>query len=271
MRRWRVAMATATKVLSALREEGLIEAVPGVGMIVRRKRLARPTRRAPPPDDLTRARILAAAFAVADGEGLAALSMRRIASELGAATMSLYRHVAHKDDLLLLMMDAAFGELRFSTRERGWRARLEFVARSLWSLYERHPWLPLALSLSRPQLVPRGLAAVEFVLATLEAEGLALTECLSIHLALMNYVRGTAASFERDAQAEAETGQSDEAYLQRQAPELRATLSTGAYPSFTRLEAERLTFDGERLFEAGLQLLLDGVAQRLSTLSSRAE
>ena len=85
--------------------------------------------------------------------------------------MSLYRHVADKDDLLVLMMDATLGELALTTRERGWRARLERVARALWSLYQRHPWLPLASSLQRPQLVPRGLAAVELVLSTLEPRG----------------------------------------------------------------------------------------------------
>ncbi len=61
-------------------------------------------------------RIVAAAIAVADAEGLAGLSMRRVATELGVATMSLYRHVADKDDLLLKMMDAAFGECRFPAR-----------------------------------------------------------------------------------------------------------------------------------------------------------
>jgi AcrR family transcriptional regulator len=263
MRRWGVAMATATKVLTALREEGLVQAVPGVGMIVRRKRVARPKRRSPSHDDLTRARIVAAAVAVADADGLAGLSMRRIASEIGTATMSLYRHVADKDDLLLLMMDAAFGELALATRDRGWRERLELVARSLWSLYESHPWLPLALSMTRPQLVPRGLDATELVLSTLEAEGLDLADCLSAHLALMNYVRGAAVSLERDAQAEAETGLSDAAHLERQEPALRTLLSGGDYPTFARLDAAGLSFDRETFFEAGLQLFLDGVAQRL--------
>jgi hypothetical protein len=116
----------------------------------------------------------------------------------------------------------------------------------------------------RPQLVPRGLDATELVLATLVGEGLDLAHCLSAHLALMNYVRGTAVSLERDAQAEAETGLSDEAHLERQEPALQALLSGGDYPTFARLDAAGLSFDRGALFEAGLQLFLDGIAQRLA-------
>src|SRR3954468_2630132 len=85
-RQWGVAIATATKVHAALRDEGLTVARPGVGTVV-----AGP---APRRDhDLTEERIVAAAIAIADADGLAELSMRRIATDLGVATMSLYRHV----------------------------------------------------------------------------------------------------------------------------------------------------------------------------------
>ena len=105
-------------------------------------------------------RIVAAAMAVADAEGLAGLSMRRVATEIGVATMSLYRHIADKDDLMLKMTDAAFGECRIPAHPpEGWRDQLELAARTLWAMFQRHPWLAPALSVTRPQPIARDLAA----------------------------------------------------------------------------------------------------------------
>ncbi|MDX6389598.1 MAG: hypothetical protein QOJ73_661, partial [Streptosporangiaceae bacterium] len=155
--RWGVAMATATKALAALRQEGIVRPIPGVGTVVgghqaahgRSLALAPPAtgpgpaaarRRGPSDPRLAPGRIVAAAMAVADAEGLAGLSMRRVATEIGVATMSLYRHVADKDDLLLKMMDAAFGECRFPAHPpEGWRDQLELAARTLWAMFQRHP------------------------------------------------------------------------------------------------------------------------------------
>src|SRR5437764_8653718 len=108
--RWGVAMATATKVLTELRHRGLVRAVPGAGTVVEAGGPPAPpaaapatvpaptTRRPPSPDrSLTSERIVAAGIEIADTEGLAAVSMRRVAGELGVATMSLYRHVEDKD------------------------------------------------------------------------------------------------------------------------------------------------------------------------------
>jgi DNA-binding transcriptional MocR family regulator len=113
VRRWGVAMATATKVLTQLRHEGLVRAVPGVGTVVATgagpapRPTARPARARPRPvrgdEEVSSARIVAAAIAVADAEGLASVSMRRVAAELGMATMSMYRYVADKEDLLARM------------------------------------------------------------------------------------------------------------------------------------------------------------------------
>src|SRR3954468_18584982 len=158
VQRYGVAMATATKVLTTLRHEGLIRSVPGVGTIVAGEPphpAARPARRQHAPDGaLGAAAIVAAAIAVADAEGLAALSMRRVAAELGAAPMSLYRHVRDKDQLLLSMIDAAIAEVALPEPPDDWRAGLEIAARALWAGFRRHPWLPSALSLTRPQLLP---------------------------------------------------------------------------------------------------------------------
>jgi AcrR family transcriptional regulator len=118
--------------------------------------------------------------------------------------MSLYRHAADKDDLLLKMMDAAFGECRFPAHPPdGWRDQLELAARTLWAMFHRHPWLAPALSVTRPQPIARGLTCTEWVLNALDGRGLDLSTMLTIHITLVNYVRGTAVNLELEADAEA--------------------------------------------------------------------
>jgi AcrR family transcriptional regulator len=275
--RWGVAMATATKALAALRQEGVIRPIPGVGTVVvgRQPAHERPLSLVPPaaspgpaaarrpgPSDprLTPARIVAAAIAVADAEGLAGLSMRRVATEIGVATMSLYRHVADKDDLLLKMMDAAFGECRFPAHPpEGWRDRLELAARTLWAMFQRHPWLAPALSVTRPQPIARGLASAEWVLSALDGLGLDPSTMLTIYITLVNYVRGTAVNLELEADAEAASGLNSDEWLDTQGPAMRAIVEAGRLSVFARVTATDYDFSLETLFEFGLQRLLDGL------------
>jgi AcrR family transcriptional regulator len=275
--RWGVAMATATKALAALRQESLVRPVPGVGTVVaeRPPSRGRPVALVPPAAPASQAagrrrgaadprlapdRIVAAAMAVADAEGLAGLSMRRVATEMGVATMSLYRHVADKDDLLLKMMDAAFAECRFpAPPPRGWRARLEFAARTLWAMFRRHPWLAPALSVTRPQLITSGLACAEWVLSALDGYGLDSSTMLTIHITLINYVRGTAVNLELEADAEAASGMNSDEWMDTQGPAMRSIVEAGRFPVFERLTAAEYDFSLENLFEFGLQRLLDGL------------
>jgi AcrR family transcriptional regulator len=275
--RWGVAMATATKALAALRQEGIVRPVPGVGTVVgggrpapgppppvapaasplgpatARRRVAADPRLAPGP-------IVAAAMAIADAEGLAGLSMRRVATEIGVATMSLYRHVADKDDLLLKMMDAAFAECRFPAQPpQGWREQLELAARTLWAMFQRHPWLAPALSVTRPQPIASGLACAEWVLSALDGRGLDPSTMVTIHITLVNYVRGTAMNLELEADAEAASGLNSEEWLDTQAPAMRSIVAAGRFPVFERLTAAEYDFNLDNLFEFGLQRLLDGL------------
>jgi len=275
--RWGVAMATATKALAALRQEGIVRAIPGVGTVVGgrppapgRPRTLPPSATPPGPAAARRrgtsdprlapGRIVAAAMAVADAEGLAGLSMRRVATEIGVATMSLYRHVADKDDLLLQMMDAAFGECRFPARPpQGWRDQLELAARTLWAMFQRHPWLAPALSVTRPQPIARGLACAEWVLSALDGRGLDPATMLTIHITLVNYVRGTAVNLELEADAEAASGLNSDEWLDTQGPAMRSIVAAGHFPVFERITASDYDFNLENLFEFGLQRLLDGL------------
>lgn len=143
-----VTIATATKVLAALQQEGLVQTVPGVGTIVSPAGPATPQPRRPkrrytsePQPDLSRDRIVRAAMEIADIEGMAALSMRRVATDLGVATMSLYRHVHSKDDLIVFMIGEAIGQEPFpESPPEGWRAWLELAARLQWATFRRHRW-----------------------------------------------------------------------------------------------------------------------------------
>ncbi|WP_081967303.1 TetR/AcrR family transcriptional regulator C-terminal domain-containing protein [Kitasatospora sp. NRRL B-11411] len=272
-RRWNVAMATATKVLAELRGRGLVRAVPGVGTVVAGSPGPSPSpapaerppgrqlpRRPAPEGVLTAERIVAAAVAVADGEGLEALSMRRVAAELDVATMSLYRHVPDKDGLVHLMMDRVFAGVSFSAADAalGWRARLELAAHLLWRTFRAHPWLASALSVTRPQPVANALPFGEWVLSALVAEGLDVPSVFTAYLTLFNYVRGTALNLEMEAAAEAATGQDAEAWMDQQEGMFMELVA--AYPTFVRLTREGYDFDLDQLFEFGLQRLLDGLA-----------
>ena len=290
-RQWGVAMATASKALAELRREGLVHAVPGVGTVVSTVGPAgpatpehpplagqteRPARTAPRPAGSRRAgpeqalsldRIVATAIAVADDEGLAAVSMRRIASELGAATMSLYRHVDDKDDLLTRMMDAAFtGHQLPPVPPDGWRERLTVAARLLWGMFRRHPWLAPALSVTRPQPVAGALPYTEWVLASLVDQGLDLPTVMTTHITLFNYVRGTAVNVELETEAEAQSGMDNEEWMDSQEPQLKELIATGRFPTLARvLGIDGYDFNLDELFEFGLQRLLDGVAALLAS------
>jgi DNA-binding transcriptional regulator YhcF (GntR family) len=266
VRQWGVAMATATKVITELRQEGLVSARPGVGTVVTATAPARPPRRA----TVGRAgpmaeRIVSAAIEVADAEGLGAVSMRRVAAEIDAATMSLYRHVADKDALVLRMMDTAFAELRLPEVPAGdWRERLELAARLMWQLFRRHPWLAPAMSMTRPQLLSNAVPVSEWMLSALSGHGLDLQALFTAYITLANYVRGTAVNIEPETEAQAETGIDNDQWMRDQEPVFREILTSDRYQVFASLADQDYDYDFDELFEFGLQRLLDGFAVLLA-------
>jgi AcrR family transcriptional regulator len=259
-----VAMATASKVLAVLREQGLVRAIPGRGTVVadvtpgRQPEAARTPRGQPP----IRERIVAAAITVADAEGLAALSMRRLAAELGAAPMSLYRHVADKDELLLTMMDTVFAANPLpDPGTGGWREQLEALCRLQWAMYRRHPWLAQAVSFTRPMLAPNAMAHTEWAMRALDGHGLDIEAQLLASVMLANYVRGTAVNLEAEANAEQESGLTEREWMKARQHQLADVLAEGKLPMmarYTALPSAGLGLD--TLLEYGLQRLLDGLA-----------
>jgi DNA-binding transcriptional regulator YhcF (GntR family) len=273
---WRVAPGTAAKALAELQRLGVARAQPRVGTVVMARRSATPrgdgrtsrlTRHRPESargaeQELTRERLVRAAIAIADAEGLEALSMRAVAARLGVATMSPYRHVGGKDELILLMADSAYGEARYPAQPvDGWRARLEAGARILWRLYRRHPWLAQLGPLARPLLLPNLLRHTDWVVAALNDLGLPAKRILDLQILLYSHGLGLAVNLDREARARADTGLSDEQWVQAQTPRLRGIASSGHYPHFASMLqglGDGYDFDLDALFELGLQALLDG-------------
>ncbi|MFF9852437.1 TetR/AcrR family transcriptional regulator C-terminal domain-containing protein [Streptomyces litmocidini] len=266
---WGVALATATKALTTLRLEGLVEARPRIGTVVAGAAPAAPARRRPSPvpdpeQELSLDRIVRTAIDIADTEGLSALSMRGVAARLGVAAMSTYRYVPSKDDLILLMADTAFGEESYpANAPEEWRSRIELGARTLWTLYRKHPWLAQIGSLTRPLLVPNLMVHGEWALRALDGHGLDPTQLFDIHVLLYSHVQGLAVHLEMEAHAEAATGQSEEQWMDSRAPALRELVESGRFPTFAKVvgafeDGYDLRLDA--LFEFGLKALLDGLA-----------
>ncbi|MEW1925825.1 TetR/AcrR family transcriptional regulator C-terminal domain-containing protein [Streptomyces sp. NPDC088360] len=256
---WGVAMATATKALAALNQEGLVRAVPGVGTVVAEP--GRERRTAPGQGGLTRERIIRTAIAFADAEGLAALSMRRVAAEFGASTMALYRHVPSKGELVRLMSEAVFSEAPAGPRPPGWRAQLAQEARWLWSLYERHPWLGRAMAgLTRPMASPHAMRYTERVLAVLRGVGLTPYQMIHAHLAVLGYAQGVALAIELESQARQDTGMTPEEWMASNEPRMDAIQTAEAYPVLSTLFGDDdFSLELGTLFEFGLERFLDGI------------
>lgn len=286
---WGVAMATATKALATLRQEGVVRAVSGSGTIVNdpgvdepgtneaaspRQRPRRTGTSASPGDggepSLSRERIVRAAIGIADAHGRAALSMRRVAAELDVGTMSLYRYVPDKDELMRLMADAAFAEVALpEPGPDGWRAKLEHSARSQWRVYRRHPWLaPILLSsLTDPPVVPSGLILIDWELRALDGLGMDRTSMLHAVVTLNSYIGGLALTRALESEDERATGISSAQRQLAERPLLTELLESGRFPMLLRMSEAGEDIDLDSLFEFGLQRQLDGIAAYLASPS----
>ncbi|MFY7068335.1 GntR family transcriptional regulator [Nocardiopsis changdeensis] len=245
-RDWGVAMATATKALTTLRQSGVIVSVPRVGSVVAPRRAVPRSGEGP-----ERERIVRAAMRIADAEGLSALSMRAVAARLGVATMTLYRHLDAKAELTQLIADAAFAEIDYPKPPPGWRSHLRVAARLQWDAYLRHPWLPRLVSITRPALLPGLLEYGRWTLAALDGLDLDPVVRLHVYATVVNYVRGTAMSIESEALAEMDTGMTS-----RQWTAARVAAEGMPVPGVTD---PRVELDLESLFAFGLERLLDGL------------
>ncbi|MEU4402961.1 TetR/AcrR family transcriptional regulator [Streptosporangium sp. NPDC023963] len=215
-----------------------------------------------PRDGLSTGRIVRTAIRVADAEGLDALSMRRVAAELGAGTMSLYRYVPGKDTLIELMVEAVFGESPPPVPlPGGWRAGLELAARREWAMYSRHPWVLRVIATPHPPLGPNVLADVERSMRAVDGLGLDLMTTHRVAIMVSAHVQGWALLLVNEVESERRTGVTTRQWRALQAPMLQEILESGRFPMLSRLHGERGdAIDLDEWFEFGLRRLLDGLA-----------
>ncbi|GAA1672729.1 TetR/AcrR family transcriptional regulator [Glycomyces endophyticus] len=225
------------------------------------ERLERPTRT--PRQRLSGPLIAAKAVEIADEKGLCAVTMRTLAAELDAAPMAAYRFVDGKDDLFAIMVNEVYAELAIP--EGPWRKVLREYAVQIRDMMHRHRWLSELPPHVTMMPTPNHLASVDRALASLDGLGLDLEAMMTAVRTVAGFVHGTVG----DEVALAELQQvsmakSREEVREALGPQLQWMLATERYPVYERYIYESGCAEEPRVhFDAGLELVLDGIAARI--------
>jgi AcrR family transcriptional regulator len=216
-----------------------------------------------PKPALSLGRIVDAAVGVADTEGLDAVSMGRVATALGAAPMSLYRHVSAKEELIRLMVDAAWGDSPGSLAPgETWRDGLSRWAWAMRAALQRHPWAG-RIPLNGLPIMPREIAWFEDALACMGGTGLSEARKASVIVLLSGYVRNLAATEADMTAAVLASGLDTDAWMAAYPRMLGQLTDPRRFPALTTFIAAGVFDqadepDDEFIF--GLDRILDGVA-----------
>jgi AcrR family transcriptional regulator len=202
--------------------------------------------------------IVAAAIKLADAEGLAAVSMARVAKELGFTTMSLYRYVASKDELLQLMWNASAQRAEaFELEGDGWRERLRHWALAQREMLDRHPWIT-EMPMATPPLAPNSLHFVERGLEALDDTGLADQDKLRIIGLISSYTLSESRMAHEAARAPAQwtfEGLLRELVDEESFPRL-SRIAAGAPAATAMDESAEFAFGLDRIL-AGVEALIE--------------
>lgn len=203
---------------------------------------------------LNKPRVLRAAVALADRDGVGSLSMRKIAQELGVEAMSLYHHVANKDDILDGIIDIVFSEIDLPRGEADWKAAMRQRAISARAALRRHPWAT-GLMESRSTPGPATLRHHDAVLGILRSAGFSIELAAHAFSVLDSYIYGFAL---QETSLPFDT--SDE--LAEVAEQILGHLPADEYPHLTEIAVEHALqpgYDYGNEYEFGLDLILDGL------------
>ena len=209
--------------------------------------------RSRPRVPLNRERVLAAAVEIADERGIGAITMREVASRLGVEAMSLYNHVANKDDILDGIADRVADEFDLPADAGDWREAMRRRARSAHEVFTRHPWAPMLFD-SRESSGPSRLRYHDWVLGTLTAAGFSLEGAVRAYSLLDSYVYGFGIQqFNMTADGDASPEERAEGIL--------AAIPADVYPHLHRMAVHAMThgYDAEADFAFGLEVILDGL------------
>lgn len=213
----------------------------------------------PVPAPLSRERIVRAAIQLADADGLDAVSLRKVAGVLGVGPMRLYGYIATKEELLDLMVDAVYAEIR--PAGDGWREVLRSLAETIRHAAHRHEWFADLLG-GRPQLGPNALAGGESVAAGMD--GVDLDTVVPAIAAVNAYVMGAVRREITERRAERASGMDERQWQATFGPYLRRTFATGRFPALATIVHDGPHLDADETFRAGLDFLLDGIEARIS-------
>jgi AcrR family transcriptional regulator len=211
-----------------------------------------------PARTLSRERIVGAALEFAERNGLDALTMRRLAAELGVGTMTLYGYFRDKDELLDAVVDAASAQLQIPRGGGGWKEQLRALMVEIRSVLAEHP-VGVLLRQRRPMWSPGALRVSEAGIQMLLDAGFSKAQAARAYRSLFNYTFGSAAFGPDEPSPE----------LRQKALAALAALPPDEYPAQTGSAAELAdAIGGETQFHYGLDLLLDGLEAQLRRSAS---
>ncbi|MCP2341034.1 TetR/AcrR family transcriptional regulator [Actinomadura rupiterrae] len=225
---------------------------------------ARPERAAKgPAPSRSRRQIAEAAVALADAEGMEAVSMRKVAAELQVAATALYNYIGSKDELYDLMVDWVEGEDGPPPEPSGqWRTDLSTLAHRVRGSILRHPWMA-SVAAGRPSFGPNSLAWMEYGLAAMGDLGLDIDEILIANEILQAFVRGFAAREIAERQALQRAGLDAGDWQRALGPYIESVLERGDHPWLARVVRDADVPHAENrqdlTFARGLDRVLDGL------------
>ncbi|HMG45406.1 MAG TPA: TetR/AcrR family transcriptional regulator [Acidimicrobiales bacterium] len=229
------------------------------------ERIARPARSL---TTLDHERIAAAAIDIADADGLDAVSMRRLAGQLGVATMALYRYVSGKEDIFWLMVDAAFDDVDLDPdgAPGDWQVVLRDHARRVRAGILRHPWVGEAGARVLIGLTPRRMAGAERVLVSIGHLDLDADTGLAVFQTVNAYVWGATGGEVTQLRLMRRQGfRSGDDLRTAYSRHMRWLMDTGRYPTYQRsIRAAKRKDDHDWRFEFGLDCVIEGIGKRLS-------
>jgi len=211
---------------------------------------------------LSREQIIRVALALADAEGIDAISFRRIAAQLDVSAMALYRYVERKEDVLDLMIDTVYGEVPVSPQQdpRDWRSHLQEIAVQKRAMMLRHPWL-VSLMGHRAVLGPNALKQNDYLLGVMSQPGFDMTTSVSLLTMFNAYIVGFALGEIGEAEAQRRTGQSKQEWQQQVGPYVQEqVIASGRYPNLARSIVEGEERPPDEVFLFGLTRLLEAMA-----------
>lgn len=210
--------------------------------------------------------ITRAAVAAADRDGLSAVSIRKIAGQVGASPMSLYRYISTREDLTELMYDTVLGELDLNETKEDWRAGLTAIARGLRAIHHRHPWVGQLGQ--RATLGPNAIRMLEHAIASVQSLGLSIDATLDLVSTTMQFTQGFVLEELGEVEAQRRRGMDQQTWHEYLAPYITRLLEGGRHPYLERLIKDAEDFpDPDVVFERRLALVVDGLAVSLGVQS----